>query len=298
MNFFKHALSLPQRLSPNQKLVAILCSLGSASLFSCTHVIVKYVSTDLHAYHIAFWNDVFALIAILFFSRQLGGVKKTLQSQNKLLHSLRAICLTMGYLLLIVSLTKMPIADAYSLFFTAPILGIIGAAYFLKEHVRRYHIIALFMGFAGVLFILRPGFISLDTALFYPLAAASFFAASMVFGRQIPDTETKFSFGLYPVLMTLIVTGVLVTADFKIPNIESLFLLATSGFMAGFAVLLAGLAYAKASAAIVAPFEYIQMVWGVMFGYFIFHDVLTLPLSIGAGLIILSGLYLVHHAQK
>lgn len=298
MSFFKHRLSMPCALTKNQKLVAILCSLGSASLFSCTHVIVKYVSIDLNAYHIAFWNDVFALLAILLFSRQLGGLQKTLKSQNKLLHSLRAICLTMGYLLLIISLTKMAIPTAYSLFFTAPILGIIAAAFFLKENVRSFHIIALMVGFIGVLFILRPGFIAIDLTIFYPLAAAMFFAASMVFGRQIPDTETKFSFGLYPVLMTLLVTGLLIATDFKIPTMEGLILLATSGFMAGFAVLLAGLAYAKASAAIVAPFEYVQMVWGVLFGYFIFNDVLGLYPSIGATLIILSGLYLVHHAKR
>lgn len=285
-------------ISDNPKLIAIFCSLASASLFSFTHVIIKTIGDDLHAYHIAFWNDIFALITILLFSRRLGGLKTALQSGHKKFHLLRALSLTLGYLVLIVSLTKMPIADAYSLFFTAPILGIILAAIFLKEGIKTHHVISLIFGFGGVLVILRPGFIEVDTDMFYPLSAALMFSLGMVFGRKLPPTETKLSFGLYPILVTLLVTGMLVANDFVIPDTQILLLLTASGFMAGFAVLLAGLAYAKASAAIVAPFEYIQMVWGVLFGFLIFHDVLGLIPAIGSGLIIISGLYLIYHEKS
>lgn len=285
-------------LSDNQKLVAILCSLLSASLFSCTHVIVKLIGDGMHAYHIAFWNDVFALITILIFASWLGGAKRALQSQNKPFHLLRAFCLTMGYLVLIISLTKMSMANAYSLFFTAPVLGIVWAIIFLKEKVKLYHIISLLLGFGGVLVILRPGFIELNTDMLYPLFSALMFSGAMVFGRKIPPSETKISFALYPILMTLIVTGILTVADFEIPQTSHLLLLTFSGFMAGFAVLLAGLAYAKAAAAIVAPFEYVQMVWGVLFGWFFFKDVLELFPALGSALIIISGLFLIYHEKS
>lgn len=285
-------------ITDNTKLIAIFCSLASATLFSFTHVIIKYIGDSYHAYHIAFWNDIFALITILIFSRRLGGLKTALQSTQKKFHLLRAISLTLGYLILIVSLTKMPIANAYSLFFTAPILGIILAAIFLKEGIKGHHVISLIFGFSGVLVILRPGFIELNTDMFYPLSAALMFSLGMVFGRKLPPTETKLSFGLYPILVTLLVTGLLVANDFVIPDLKTMLLLTASGFMAGFAVLLAGLAYAKATAAIVAPFEYIQMVWGVLFGFLIFSDVLGLVPAIGSALIIISGLYLIYHEKS
>lgn len=276
---------------------AILCSLVSASLFSFTHVVIKFVSQDMHAYHIAFWNDVSALITVLLLSRWLGGIKNTLHSSNKKYHLLRALGLTMGYLVLIISLTKMPIADAYSLFFTAPILGIILALIFLKEKAKMYHIISLLMGFLGILIILRPGFAALDTDMFYPLFAAMMFALSMVFGRKIPESETKLSFAFYPIIVTLIVTGILTASNFAMPSFNNLALLSLSGFMAGFAVLLAGLAYSYAKAAVVAPFEYIQMVWGVLFGFLFFQDILSGVVALGSIMIICSGLNLIYHEK-
>ena len=285
-------------ISQSRNSTAILYSLVSASLFSCTHVVIKFVSQDLHAYHIAFWNDVFAMITVLLLSKWLGGINSTLRSPNKKYHLLRAMGLTIGYLVLIISLTKMPIANAYSLFFTAPILGIVLALVFLKEKAQMYHVVSLLLGFAGILVILRPGFVALNTDMLYPLFAAMMFALSMVFGRKIPESETKLSFAFYPIVMTLVITGALTIPDFTVPSTENLMLLSLSGFMAGFAVLLAGLAYSYAKAAVVAPFEYVQMVWGVVFGFLFFQDIIGGLIALGSLMIICSGLNLIYHEKK
>lgn len=281
----------------NTKVMAILLIFISTSLFAFADVIVKTLSDDLNAYQIGFWIDAFALIIFLTLSKKLGGFKNTLQSKYIRYHLLRSTCLSIGYVALLFSLIKMSLAETHSLFFTCPIFGVIFSAIILKERIKYYHVIAIIMGFIGVLIILRPGLIALNTDLFYPLFAALMFGMGMVFNRKIPDTETKLSFVLYPIFTTLCVTGLLAFPDFGFGN-APLPTLALTGLMTGTAVLLVGLAYAKAPTAVVAPIEYVRIVWGIVLGYFVFGDILgTIP-AIGAGVIITSGLYLIYCERK
>ena len=131
----------------NPVVKAILYALAGHSMFSFTHVAMKYVSTDLNAYAIAFWNDVFAFIAIILFARQLGGWKATLNSNYKAIHIIRSIFLTAGFIFIVMALAAMPIANVNSMTFTAPLIGTLISIIVLKERAKSFHWLALFGGF-------------------------------------------------------------------------------------------------------------------------------------------------------
>ena len=168
----------------NSKIIAIFCVILGTSLFATADVFVKFLGEGMTIFQIAFWVDIFALIAVLLFSRPLGGLKKTLNSSNKKLHLLRSAFITLGYFALLVSLINAPLAETYSLLFTAPILGIIWSFIFLKEKIKTYHAIALTLGFLGVLFVLNPGFSEFNPYLLFSFVTAVMFSFAMVVGRK------------------------------------------------------------------------------------------------------------------
>lgn len=270
----------------------LLIAVG-VSLFAFGDVVHKFLSADLTPFSIAFWNDIFALFAVLLFAKPLGGVAAALASPRKPFHFARSLCLTIGWLLILAGIARMPLADTYSLMFSWPIFATILAALLLGEKVLRHHWISIVGGFCGVMLILRPGTGIFDTDMIFPLAAAGFFAAASIFSRLLPPSETKLSFALYPILVTLAVSGGgMLATSVQLPNILSLTLLAVSGTLSGFAVIMVGMAFSRGNTAVVAPFEYLKMLWAVVFGYLVFGDVPDPLMMAGAALIIASGMYL------
>lgn len=285
-------------LSLNQPTKAILYALGGHSLFSFTHVAIKYLGYSLNAYAIAFWNDVFALITVLCFSKALGGLHNTIRSRHKPAHLLRGFFLTLGFIMIVIAFTHIPIANVNSMTFAAPLLGTLISIVVLGEKAKRYHWLAMMAGFGGVLIILRPGLENTNIYNLLALAGALSFALSMIFGRKLPETETKLSLAFYPIIVTLTVTGLLLLTDFQVPDMREMAILCASGFLSGFAVLCVGRSFTLAPVATVAPFEYVQIIWAMSFGFLVFGDRLDPYTAIGAVLIIAGGIYLMLHENR
>lgn len=274
-------------------LLPIFMMLGGVSLFAIADVFFKLMSADLHPITMAFWNDLFALAVVLIFARKLGGIKTTLQSSHKKTHIARSFCYTFGFFALLASFAYMPIANAYAILFLWPLIASILAILILKEHAYRHHWISLILGFIGIFMILKPGADGFDIYSLFPLASALFLAMGAVISRKIPETETHFSHAFYPILVTLIVSGVYVIFDFEMPTATHFIYFTIMGFLSGFGVMLVGMAFARGNTAVLSPFEYTKMFWAVVLGYLMFGDTLAPLTALGAALIIASGIYLV-----
>ncbi|USO03840.1 MAG: DMT family transporter [Rhodospirillales bacterium] len=282
--------------TPNSK--GILCAFLGYSLFAVSNALMKGTASDVSVYNIVFWNDVFALLAVFALHRQLGGFRKTLQTRYLKFHLLRSVLLTLQFICLIFALAAMPMANSYSLFFCAPLITTFLAIPFLKEKAHLFHWISLLGGITGILIILNPEARQFNMGVLYALASALLVSLGNLANRKIGQDETKFSFAFYPILSTLIISGGLSLAEFKVPEARHMFMLALAGIGSGTGVLLVGMAFTLTSTAAASSFLYIQMVWAVVLGYLMFGDVLTLRIAAGSAFIIVSGLYLVWHEKK
>lgn len=243
-----------------------------------------------------FYVDATGLALTALYALFTGGVKKHLRTSRLPLHILRGLVMTGTYFLFIYTLQHLPLASAYTLIFAAPFLTALLAVPAHKEKVSRHCWIAIGLGFAGVLIAQRPGLESFTLPAAAGLLAALCFAVSNLLVKPMEKTETPLSFAFYGIAISVpFGAGILYfTGGLAPPPVEDIgfFLGAGASMFAGMVLIVR--AFAMAPAALAAPFQYTQIVWGAALGYLVFGDVPELWTYTGAAVIIAGGLYLIY----
>jgi drug/metabolite transporter (DMT)-like permease len=192
----------------------------------------------------------------------------------------------------------MPIANVYALAFTAPLFITALAVPVLKEQVGWRRWTAVGVGFLGVLVMLRPGSGLLNPAAFAALGGAFFYSIGMLISRLMRDTESSVSFAFYSTLASTLVYGAMMPWLGKMPTWPHLGLSAVGGTFCGIAFVCLLTAFRKVPAAVAAPFQYTQIIWGVLYGYVFFGNVPDGTLFIGVAIVISSGLYILYRETR
>lgn len=263
------------------------------SLLSFGDATIKYLSSYYSTYSLVFYNSLFGLLILLLFSPWLGGIKKTLADRRIGLHLLRGVLVFVQLFLIVYAFSNLPLAEAYAIAFVAPLFSALLAVPLLKDRLERHHLIAIVVGFVGVLVILRPGFIPMDIAALAALVSALFFSFVNIIARHMRDTQhTLLSWAFYPHLVILSVLCLLFSSELQWLRLNDLAYLVFMGGISAFGAICLARAFAHGHTAVVASFHYSQMVWGVLLGYFIFGDLLDLWTAIGMMIVVSSGLWL------
>ena len=196
-------------------------------------------------------------------------------------------------------LKRLSLAEAYSIFFIAPALITAMAVFFLKERVNLARWIAIVVGLAGVLVVLRPeggGFLTLGGLAI--LGSAVCYAISAIAARILARTDSTRQMMFWLMLLMSIGATALAAPEWVSIDPEHILLLcglAVSGFFGQLAITEA---FSHGEGSVVAPFEYSALAWGVAIDWMLWQ---TLPDSytlIGAAIIIGSGLYLIRHEKN
>ena len=188
----------------------------------------------------------------------------------------------------------MPLADAYAFIFATPLLITVLSVPLLGETVRWRRWSAVLVGFAGVLIMLQPGNGSFDLAAGAALAAATASALSIILVRKLSATETTASIAFYTNAAVAVVMACLLPIGFVPPSLADLALMALAGLTGGAALMLLIAGYRRAQAAVVAPFQYSQMLWGVLLGWLLWDDLPSTAIALGATIVVASGLYILY----
>ncbi|MDJ0938559.1 MAG: DMT family transporter [Woeseiaceae bacterium] len=241
-----------------------------------------------------FLRSVAGLMIFLFLARQFGGLD-SLVTRRWRWHVLRTLLATGAMFGFFYGLSKMPLVNALTLGFTAPLMVTALAVPFLGDHVGWRRWTAVTVGFLGVLLILRPG-----AGLFTPEAIAVLFAALCyaflaITARHLGKTESSFALSVYVIVGPMLISALLsLDGDWTMPDVKGwvLFILAGACSVVAWIGIIGG--YRRASPAILAPFEYTALVGGAIAGYVIWGEVPDAWVVAGAMVIIGSGLYVVY----
>jgi drug/metabolite transporter (DMT)-like permease len=275
----------------------ILLALGGFSLFSLGDVVIKYLADNgFHATEIAFYLQLFFLPLLLAFSPWLGGIRASLQTKNLWLHIARALCGVVIFFMMINGFHKLGLALSYTLIFVGPFFATLLSIVVLKDRVGVYRWVSVLGGFAGVLVVLRPGVEGLEPAALGILLAALLFAIATMIARRIGEDEPLLAFSLFGSIVSLQIYGMATFWDGEalIPRGGQW------GLFAGIAVLHVGgslmtaRAFSTTETALVAPFHYVQLLWGSLFGVLIFSTIPDLWTALGASIVVMSGLFLIY----
>jgi len=267
-------------LSPTYK--GILLALSGYSAFAVADICAKWLMQHYTVSQVICIENILAVILLVILSPLLGGLKGTFDRKNLKINLCRAALNFTLAMILNYSYKIFPLADVYTMIFTKPFMVTLLAFWFFREVASKAQWLAIVAGFIGVIIAMRPGTEVFDPMLFLPLLATVMIAL-LFFTARFLDKPSAFSAGFFPTLGVAVLAFPLMITDFVMPAID---------LMAALGMTAVSLSFRIAASSVVAPFLYIEMLWALVFGWLIFGDAPDVWMLTGAGIIILSGIYL------
>ncbi len=276
----------------------IILNILGWSCYACADTLGKHMAATYGISQILMIASSIAaifLIAWIFIRR---GWKGFLSPKLKL-HLLRAIGVSGISYCVVNSFSRIPLADFYGVTFTAPFLTLAMIAFFLKEHVGWHRWTAVFVGFVGVVILAGPEFSNMNVGYLYAAAAVVLISSTSVAIRKIGKDEYLPLYGVYPPIFICLFNTPMGLAEFiPVPPADIILFALYGAFVIG-GLLMTTYSIAKIhEMAIVAPFQYTQIIWGIVFGYLLFGDVPVPTTYIGLVLIIGAGLYMIYREHQ
>jgi drug/metabolite transporter (DMT)-like permease len=269
---------------------------AAALCFSVMNAFVRLAAEELHPMEVAFFRNFFALAFMLPWLARVG--LDGLRTERIKLHLLRAFFALLTMVTWFSALALLPLGEAVALNFTVPLFATAGAALILGEVVRARRWSATAVGLLGAIIILRPGFVELRPEMALPILAALCMASASLVVKSLSRTERASTIVLY---MNLFLTPLsLVPALFvwQWPSWGTLAYLVGLGGAGTAAHLLLTLAYTKADASAVVPFDYARLPFVAVIAFFLFGEVPDLWTWVGAAVIAASAIYIARREAK
>jgi drug/metabolite transporter (DMT)-like permease len=276
-----------------QALNAIMCMVAGVALLSVNDALIKSLTSSYTVGQLLFIRGVFVLPWIVVLAYFEGGLH-TLRIASLKGQALRAVCVIASSFLFVSGLFYLPLADAIAISFAGPLFITALAPIVLGEYVGWRRWLAVLAGFAGVLFMVRPGSGAMQWAILFPLGATLSGVGRDLITRRIARTETTVA--VLCVTTVVIILAGLATAPFGWSRLNpgDLLTFAANGTLIAGAHYLMIEAFRRGEVAVVAPFKYTSMIWAVLLGYFFFRELPDQWTLFGAAIVILAGLYILH----
>lgn len=275
----------------------VFCLCVSVVLFAGNDTLVKWLTVDYSVLQIAFFRSFFAFVPLAILLSRQGGWR-ALATRRPLVHLLRSLIGVVALLGFFAALEHLPLADAYALFYTAPLWLAALSGPMLGERVGLRLWLAIGVGFAGVLIMLRPGAGVISVVALLPLGSALAYAVAMGLVRRLAATETNAALMFYFMLANAVVGGIGMVPVWVTPTAEGLALLVLTGVNGGVALMFLTEAFRVGPASVVAPLEYTGMVWAVGLGWLVFGDWPEPAVLLGSAVVIGSGSVIVWHESR
>jgi drug/metabolite transporter (DMT)-like permease len=263
---------------------------GGLGLDICAKAILATYSLQ----QFVFLRSLIGVIIFLLLAKQFGGADslKTKRWRWHLLRTFLAVGAMFGFFY---GLSRMPLVEALTLGFTAPLMVTALSVPMLGENVGWRRWLAVSVGFMGVLIILRPGSQDVELAHAGVLLAAFCYACLAITARKLSDTESSYSLSVYVVTGPMLISMAMLSGDgWQTPDMNGwlLFVLAGTCSVIAWIGIIGG--YRRASPAMLSPFEYTALIGGAIAGYLIWDEVPDRWVIVGATVIIASGLFVVY----
>ena len=220
------------------------------------------------------------------------------KSENIKLQLLRSVLSIVESGCFILSFRYLSLADTHSIASLTPILIVALSAFILREQVSLKTWIAIFIGFIGVLIIMRPGLSIFDPKSLIPLAGAFFLSLYQIVTRKVAEKDSNETSLFYTSIVGILLMG-MIGYNFWQPLMDYSFLFFIAiGLFFSLGLYFQIIALSMARAGIIQPFHYTLIFWAIILGYIFYDDFPDIPTLIGACIITLSGIYAMYIKDK
>jgi len=220
------------------------------------------------------------------------------KSSNIKIQILRSILSIVESGCFILSFKYLSLADVHSIASLTPVLVVVLSAIILREHVSLKTWIAIFVGFIGVIIIMRPGLSVFDPKSFLPLLGAFFLSIYQIVTRKASENDSNETSLFYTSIVGIILMGI-IGYQFWQPLVENSFLFFISiGIFFSLGLYFQIIALSMARAGIIQPFHYTLIFWAIILGYIFYDDFPDNFTILGALVITISGIYVLVNRQS
>lgn len=283
--------------------LGISLKLAATLAFSLMYVAIR-LAGRVPLGEVVFFRGLFAILPLLAVSFWTSSPGSLIRTKHPWLHLRRSAVGMTGMFLNFAALMRLPLADVTAFGFVMPIFATVLAALVLKEQVGPHRGFAVVMGFAGVLIMIEPhsAFSAVSTAstagAAMALTAALFSAIVVVFIRQMSTTETSEAIVFYFMVVCATAGAVTMIWDFTPLTWSQTAWLVLCGIFGGLGQVAMTYSYRYAEPSLLAAFDYAAMIWAVALGYLVFSEVPEKIVMAGAGVVMLSGLYIMFRERR
>ena len=276
---------------PHQSnLLGCLWMVAGGLLFVAVTVLVRHLGSDMAAVQAAFIRYLIGLLLVL---PMLWRMRRRLRrAQGMRFYFWRGIVHGGAVMLWFFAMARIPLAEVTAIGFSTPVFTAIGAVLIFGEKIRLRRMLAIGAGFVGTLIILRPGFQAIAPGSLAQLAAALLFAGSFLLAKRLTRDEPS---GDILVMLTLFCTLALLPGAiyyWREPTWTEVGWLALVAVFATAGHYALTRAIAHAPLTVTQPLSFLQLVWAVLFGYWLFDEVPDVWVIAGAALIVAAISYL------
>ncbi len=301
------SLGLGSQADSNARGISFLCA--GLFIFSFQDVIIKQLSSSYPVHEIVFIRGLVALPLLLLLVHYESGFHK-LKTGRPGLQLIRSLAMFCSYLFYYLAIATIPITTAITLFFTAPLFITALSIPILGESVGFRRWIGIAVGFIGVLIMIRPGLIPLETGSLLALTSGFTYSIAALLARRLGIAESASAMAFYSMLLFTYLGGMVgfiihltgydpgddptmafMLMEWRMPGALEAGMLVTIGFIAALGFYLLTQAYRVGTASTVAPFEYTAMLWAMILSYAVWGATPDMYTFIGAALIVAGGVY-------
>ena len=284
----------------------IALKLGSVLVFIVMVSMIKATAAHVPAGQAVFFRSAFAIPVIVVWLMLTRELSTGLRAKSPMGHVWRGFAGTCAMGLGFAGLAYLPLPEVTAIGYAAPLLTVIFAAMFLGEDVRLFRLSCVALGMAGVLIVLSPRLTVLDGTASHAeafgamlvLGGAVFAALAQVFVRKLVQTERTPAIVFYFSLTATVLSLATLPFGWVWPTPMETVLLIGAGILGGLGQILLTSSYREADASLVAPFDYASMLFALAIGWFIFAEVPSRTMLIGAALIICAGILIIWRERR
>lgn len=272
--------------------LGIATFIGNMLLMALISAAVKALSENYPLAEILLFRFAFAALFFWLLLLSTTGISG-LSTSRPFEHAIRTVSGITSLSMFFFAVSVIPMADATALSFSAPIFITLLSIFLLKETIGIRRWLAIITGFIGVLLIAQPGGAGWNIGVAAGIASAITGALVAIWLRRLSSTERSVTIGLYyNTTGALVFIAWLLAIDGVLPRGEDLLLFSIFGVMCAAQQWLLTISFRYAEASLLAPFEYMAMIFAAIAGYLFWGEIPVLTTWIGAVVIAFSGLFI------
>ena len=279
----------------NNNIKAVLLTISASFFAVLMEALIKAAQYDSNVYTIGFFRFFFGFLIILPY---LANKKfNTYKTKNLKFYIIRGAFNIPVMILGFGALVYVPLEQFKAMHFLSPIIVVLLSFIIFREQIYRFRILALIIGFLGMLIIVRPGYVDFNIGTIMILVSLTFWSFIIILSKFVSKDDSPITMVTYQYTLMTIFAFPLAIYFWQMPSLISILLVFIAAASGTILHLCLGLAYKYADLSVTQPIWFTGLIFGSGFGYFVFNEIPDFWTWIG-GIVVFSSVLVITYFEK